>query len=154
MKWFRISNKSRRLQTVAAAPSNDHKFDEQTGQIYTETTAAVTNDIDRDWPYRLCTALHWTDTEIPRGDDIAGTAGIIRDVIQKMKKSDRLFKAKKFAFISAFRGTKVKGTRSLADVALETIILNITDLNVEVLDQVPIRLLELIWDHIMQRLVY
>lgn len=157
MKWFRTSSNSRRLQAqaVAVPPSNHHKFDEQTGQVYTETTAALTSDTDRDWLHQAPSRVNWDDFEVPRvRDDASGRLAIIRDVILKKKKRDRIFKANKEAFIAAFRKRKVKGPRSLADLALETILRNVRDLDIEMLDEVPIRLLELIWDHIKHRLVY
>ncbi|KAF8866211.1 hypothetical protein BDZ45DRAFT_735500 [Acephala macrosclerotiorum] len=90
-------------------PSDKHKFDDQTGQMFTETTVAMPAQSDINWPYR------------------AGLAALP---------------------ISAERR---RGTRSLVAVALETIVRNVTDLTVDVLEPLPGRLLQQVWEQIKQR---
>lgn len=90
-------------------PSNNHKFDDQTGQMFTETTVVMPAQSDINWPYRT-------------------------DLVALPIPAKRR-----------------RGTRSLVAVALETVVRNVSDLTVDVLESVPRRLLQQVWEQVKQR---
>lgn len=94
---------------VMPMPSNNHKFDDQTGQMFTEVTVAIPSQSDINWPYSV------------------GLVALPRSTERR------------------------KGTQSLVAIALETIMHNITNLTIDVLEPLPGRLVQQIWEQIEQR---
>ncbi|KAE8450068.1 hypothetical protein EG329_007208 [Mollisiaceae sp. DMI_Dod_QoI] len=155
MKLF--PSKSGRLrrveaEAIAPIPAENHKFDEQTGQVYTEITISVPKAEDRDWPHQLRPVRDLADYELPpESDDIVGRATRARDVIRVLERSNHVLEQTRLALLASVRAPGEIGARSLVGVAIETILRNIADLTVDVLETLPIQLTRRVWEEIKKR---
>ncbi|CZR57544.1 uncharacterized protein PAC_07433 [Phialocephala subalpina] len=111
MRLLLKTRRRRKALDVMPMPPDKHKFDDQTGQMFTETTVAMPAQSDINWPYRTGLAA------------------------------------------SPISAGRRKGARSLVAIALETIMQNVTNLTFDVLEPLPRRLLQQVWEQVRQRSV-
>lgn len=120
MRWLQAKSttlsQSRRRIAPPPPPANQ-RFDDQTGQIYTETTVDATRPSDFNWSHQ---------TDISRGKEPPQRTRPLRNL---------------------------SGSRSLVDIALESILQNTHNLSVGVLQDVPPVLLSKIWAQVQARSV-
>lgn len=159
MKWLQLHSKRRLLLkkrngTIKRPESlltRDHKFDESTGQVFKETTAAIQgmNDPnDRDWTQRTRVVIgpDYLDSEDydellhiwEPGESEASLDGF-HDYMDGMKNSR----------VRGFRGA-----RSLQDTAIECILNNISDVTFEGMQCLPDQMVRRIWHAVNKRSVY
>lgn len=163
MDWLLARAKSKRNRLLkrrtpltstrapSATPSSHQKFDEATGQVYTETTVAIYTANDLDWSRQTVIALgpDWREQEEvalveawrasqSKGIDLE-TLGSYRAYLDNVRNSR----------IRAFRGA-----RSLQDVAVETILQNINEITLQGMECLPVQLVRRIWHAVNKRLVY
>lgn len=133
MKWFPLKRrlllrqwppKSQRVD-LPAVVQDGHKFDEATGQVYTETIVSISSGDDRNWTRnrRVVRERYEKDFvgyEEPPNDTNTGAS---------------------------------KGARSLQDIAVESILRNLSDITLEHLECLPSQLLDRIWFEVNKRLV-
>jgi len=150
MRWLvprRSLGIERRSESRYGMPLGNHKFDESTGQIYTERTTAIQSSDDSNWT-RNCRVV--LGPSLSDGEDHAEQAkswGIGRtpeDLSQHQKHLDNVKNSK-------VKGRK--GARSLQNAAIECIIQNISDITLEAIDCLPIQIVRQIWHAVNQRLV-
>ncbi|SZF02082.1 unnamed protein product [Blumeria hordei] len=103
---------------------NNSKYDEKTGQVYTETQVSFWGSSDKDWEYRT--------HAMPYVDSLSTTE------IQNAPKN-------------GIKKVKQKGSRSLQLTTLDTIIANVSDLSLQSLELMPLKLVEFLWNTIVQK---
>jgi hypothetical protein len=113
-----------------------HKFDEETGQVYSETTASIPTSHDRNW-FRL------PSTPTAEADFRDG-----QDYRRSFHCGNSLEKPR------AKRSMSAKGVRSLQETAIECIIHNISNVTFEVIEYLPNQLVQRIWHEAKRRSVY
>jgi hypothetical protein len=132
MKWpplkrrLLLGQRTPKSQRVNLPPLQDgHKFDEATGQVYTETILSILSSDDRNWTRnRLVVHEKYEKDFIGYEEPLNGTK------------------------ISAS-----KGARSLQDIAIECILRNIPDITQEHLQYLPSELLDRVWFEVNRRSV-
>ena len=142
MKWLlprrkaglRQSNIGPRIESV-----HDQKFDEATGQIYTEETASIRTSDDRDWT-RLAPRIAKPLTQ-DRGDyneylRVRETGSSVSSLADYEAYLDRL---------ETFKVLGVKGARSLQTSAIECILENISDVTLEGIECLPRHIIRRVW---------
>ncbi|TVY40884.1 hypothetical protein LOCC1_G006488 [Lachnellula occidentalis] len=132
----------------STTPSGHQKFDEATGQIYTETTAAIDTANDLDWTRRTVLAIgpDWREQEEVALVD-AWKASQHRGVDPETLGSYR-------GYLDNVRNSRIwgfRGARSLQDVAVETILQSITEITLEGMQWLPIHLVRRIWHAVNKR---
>lgn len=126
MRWLQANKaKSRQSRVRVAPPPANQKFDDQTGQIYTETTVDATRPTDFNW-------VHQSERDRGRGG---------RDCTKDYS----------YTYFSGSRPGP--GPRSLVDIAAESILQNVHSLSVEALRDVPPVLLSKLWAQLQARSV-
>jgi len=147
MKWLaprRSLGIKRRSESRYGMPLGNHKFDELTGQIYTETTTAIQSSDDSNWTRKCRVVLGPT---LRDSEDYA-------EQVKSWGSSDDLSEHQKH--LDNVKNSKVngrKGARSLQDATIECIIQNISDITLEGINCLPIQIVRRIWHAVNQRLV-
>ena len=149
----RLQSKRRRLlkpsnaKASTVAPNqfmlgNKHKFDEGTGQVYSETTASIPTSHDRNW-FRL------PPTDVAEADfrDRRDYSRDFRSDLS-MNCGDNLKKPK------SKPSTSAKAVRSLQETAIECVIQNISNITFEAIEYLPNPLVQQIWHEANRRSVY
>jgi hypothetical protein len=156
MKWLLAQAQSKRkrllklrtprtsTRTPETTPSGNQKFDEATGQVYTETTAAIQTANDLDWTRQTVVAIgpDWRDQE-----ELA-----LIDAWKSGQSEENL--GGFHGYSDSVRNSRIigfRGARSLQDVAVETILQNITDITLEGMECLPIQLVRRIWHAVNKR---
>lgn len=134
MRWLRARPSQLRREV---APVKQQKFNDQTGQIYTETTIAATRP-DNDWHHRCRSSGEWIESHWR--DDFTKHAPLVK-VSRKNRRAQGPQESGKL------------GSRSLIETATEVILQKVNDLSVEVLQDVSPVLLQKVWDQIQARSV-
>lgn len=151
MMWLRPRlGKSRGPEKKHGMLDDRHRFDEQTGQVYTEKTAAATNDLDRDWVFDVRTGMDVsyydaTDASARRPNNQ------VRDMIRVFKQRGDLQDEQRRASKVISKTYQITGARSLVDVALDMILQKLDDLTMELLSDLPVVLLQRIWEETKKR---
>jgi hypothetical protein len=120
---------------------DQHKFDEETGQVYSETTASIPSSHERNWfrlPSTTCAEVDFRDNQDYRRSfqsDLSVNCG-------NSLKEPR-----------AKRSMSSKGVRSLQETAIECIIHNISNVTSEVIEYLPNQLVQRIWHEAKRRSV-
>ena len=124
---------------------NFAKYDESTGQVYLETTAAIRTSDDRDWARdsRMVKGADYRDDQ-EYEEYVRSPGGERKDLENYQKRLDRLKD-------SRIKGSK--GARSLQDAAIECILENISDITLEGIECLPISIVRRIWHAVNKRLV-
>jgi len=122
--------------------SDNHKFDEATGQVYTETTASIQSTDDRDWTRRTL-GPGWRDSE---------------DELQ-LKMSSRSQESLKdyreyLHSVKSPKARRFKGVRSLQATSFESVLQHISDVTLEGLECLPIQVVRRLWHAMNRRSVY
>lgn len=128
MKPLRLRSKLTRLPAQDQCQTT--KFDEATGQVYTETTAAIQCSDDSDW-------TQWRYRQTTVGSAPAGGND------QELQINDA-------------RPSKINprvGPRSLQDCAIRCLLQHISDVTVEMIDSLPLTVRYRVWDAVTRRLV-
>jgi hypothetical protein len=105
------------------------KFDEATGQVYTERIAPIQCADDRDW-------VHWLYRQHVFSPQSAAGDDQIDEIWEDDDEDIRV------------------GARSLKETAIGCILRNIVDLKLEMIEDLPITVRYQLWDAIKKRLVY
>jgi hypothetical protein len=145
MKW--LLPQRRRIAAAGNVRSdtrwNSAKFDESTGQVYLETTAAIPTYDDKNWARdsRLVKGPIYRDDE---------------DYNQYLKRLGGRTKGleKYHMRVDEFKNSRVKnfkGARSLQDGAIECILENISDITLEGIECLPIAIVRRIWHAVNAR---
>lgn len=130
MKWFPIKRRFLRglspskPQRADLPVQHGDKYDEASGQVYTETSVPVTSS-DRDWTRQRRVARE------TRGRDHVGC--------------DPAYGTKPRGFRPS------KGVRSLQDIAIDATLANLGNITAEYLESLPLPFLDRIWDEVEQR---
>jgi hypothetical protein len=151
MKW--LQSKRRLLlkprKSLKAPRGNTlrdhHKYDESTGQVYSETTAEIQGADDRNWTNQTHVVAgpdyRWSDESTAffcDSDEKEVNIGAYHDHLDGLKNT---------------RLKRFKGARSLQDAAVECILHNISDVTLEGLACLPTPLVRRIWHAVNKRLV-
>lgn len=158
MKW--LSNKRRlgllfpqnksglfnyKKQQTVAGLGDHHKYDDSTGQVYSESTTAIQTSDDSNWTSqtRLVVGPEYRDEDeahnfVPT-NEIESSIGAYHYHIDGLKNT-------------RIRG--LKGPRSLQDSAIECIIQNISDCTLEGIACLPPSLVRRIWHAVSKRYSY
>ena len=156
MKWLLAQAQSKRkrllklrtlrpsTRTPDTTPSAHQKFDETTGQVYTETTAAIQTTTDLDWTRQTILAFgpDWRDQEELAILDSWKSGQSEEDLGGYQRYSDNVRNSRIIGF---------RGARPLQDVAVETILQNIADITLEGIGCLPIPLVRRIWNAVNKR---
>lgn len=149
MKWLLPRRRKTLRETRAEyrVPRGNQKFDESTGQIYTESIAAIQTTDDRNWARkgRLVARPSYRDNVLyadyvkawgkgTTGQDL----GEYRQYLDELKNS---------------RSKGLKGARSLQDSAIECILENISDVTLEGIQCLPHQIVRQVWYAVNKRLV-
>jgi hypothetical protein len=119
-----------------------HKFDEETGQVYSETTLSIPNSHDRNW-FRLPST---PTAEVDFRDE--------QDYRRNFQSDLSINCGNSFKKPRAKRSMGAKGVRSLQETAIECIIHNISNVTFEVIEYLPSQLVQRIWHEAKRRSVY
>jgi len=141
-----LFRRSYRLNNSRSEPqprrSGNQRFDETTGQIYTEVTTAIRSSDDRDWDRnsRL----------------VAGPAyRSIEDCEENAKSWKQPGDLDEYhAYMDNVKNSKVrglKGSRSLLDAAIECILQNISDITLEGIECLPLQIVRQLWHAVNKR---
>jgi hypothetical protein len=141
MRWFRGKSSQPRREI---APVKHRKFDDQTGQIYTETTSMAATQPDDDWHHRSRCSGEWIESDWRDDFAIAKRAPLVK-VSPKTTSNTRNPRT--------LNASGKLGSRSLVETAMESILQKVKDLSIEVLQDMPPILLQKVWDQIRARLV-
>src|SRR3954447_6832738 len=148
MRWLLpVSRHRTRIET--RVERGTQKFDESTGQIYTEKIAAVQTTDDRNWARKghLVAGPSYRDDvlytdylkEWEKGTTARQDLGDYRKYIDEVTNS---------------RVKRLKGARSLQDSAIECILKNISDITLEGIQCLPHQIVRQIWYAVKKRLVH
>jgi hypothetical protein len=120
--------------------SDNQKFDEATGQVYTETTASIQSADDRDWTRRTL-GPSWRDSEDELQLTHSSQEGLkdYREYLHSVKSP----KARRF-----------KGVRSLQATSFEIVLQHISDITLEGLECLPVQVVRRLWHAVNRRSVY
>lgn len=153
MKWLQskrrlgllfLQNKSgpKKQQTVPGL-GDHHKYDDSTGQVYSESTTAIQASDDSNWTSqtRLVVGPEYRDdgdahSFVSTTDENESNIGAYHHHIDGLKNT-------------RIRG--LKGPRSLQDSAIECIIQNISDVTLEGISCLPPSLVRQLWHAISRR---
>ena len=100
------------------------KFDKSTGQVYTETTAAIQCSDDRNWTQEKYSQVYITN-EFGLADHL------------------RMFR---FDAIASRKGKK----RTLRDIAIQCLVRNISDATLELINSLPSEIRRQVWDAVKE----
>ena len=116
---------------------NSAKFDESTGQIYLETTAAIRTSDDLSWA-RECRLVKTADyrDDLDYDDYVERLEEGRADLERYQIRLDGLKNARLRGF---------KGARSLQDAAIECVLQNISDITLEGIECLPLPIVRRIW---------
>jgi len=147
MKW--LQRPYHRYQPAPPkTPVRTQKFDENSGQIYNETTVAIRSGDDRGWDRtgRVVVGPSYRDTgdyEVYlrnwRANKDTGDIDDYRNYMDSVKNSK-------------VRG--LRGARSLQDAAIECILQNISDITLEGIECLPVQIVRRVWHAVNKRQVY
>lgn len=126
MKLLRLVRIQPPSEAHIPRPWHNSKFDESTGQVYTESTTAIQRSDDRNW-----TQWH-QKIAVPTCNDADYTRGEV----------------------DPGQTPNSRGAQSLQASAIRCILQNLSDLTVELLESLPIHLIRRIWDGVIRTLVY
>ena len=146
MKWL-LPKRSRikaRLEIGDEVPYI--KFDESTGQIYSETTATIPTSDDRDW-YR--------DSRIVKRAKYLDVEQYNRYV--KKLDNGRASLARHQKGLNGLKNSRIrgfKGARSLQHAATECILKNISDITLEGIECLPISVVRRLWHAVITRYAF
>jgi hypothetical protein len=126
--------------------NSHHKFDESTGQVYTENTLSIQNSDDQYWARQTKVVIgpEYRDSEdnvsfseaSGESRDSEASLGAYHDYLNELKNT-------------RIRG--LKGARSLQDCAVDCILENISDVTFEGIACLPITLVRRIWHAVNKR---
>jgi hypothetical protein len=122
-----------------------NKFDNSTGQIYLETTAAIRTSDDLSWArdsQLLKTADYRDDQDYD--DYFKSLGGGGKDLGKHQKQLDGLKNS---------RVRNLKGARSLQDAAIECVLQNISDITLDGIECLPLPIVRRIWHAVNKRFV-
>lgn len=119
------------------------KYDESTGQVYSETTATIPTWDDRDWA---------RDSQIVKGaryrnDEEYNEYVRLRNGTEGLQKYQQRLDGLRN---SRIRG--IEGARSLQDAAIECVLENISDITIEGIECLPNSILRRLWHAVTTRL--
>jgi hypothetical protein len=148
MKWLLPKrNRTKRQSGVdsersAATRWNFAKYDESTGQVYLETTAAIQTSDDRNWARdgRLV-------READYRDDVDYEEHVKRFGIGDDPENHQ-------RHLHRFKNSRVrgfKGARSLQDATIECVLENISDITLDGIECLPISIVRRIWHAVNRR---
>jgi hypothetical protein len=149
----RLQSKRRRLLKPSNAKAstiepnqfmlgNKHKFDEGTGQVYSETTASIPTSNDRNWFRLPPTAIAEADFRDERDYGMGFQPELSMNCGDSLKKP------------RAKRSRRAKAVRSLQETAIECVIQNISNVTFEAIEYLPNQLIQQIWHEANRRSVY
>ncbi|RDL31931.1 uncharacterized protein BP5553_09333 [Venustampulla echinocandica] len=130
--------------TLGEGGHGNHKIDESTGQVYTETTASIQSTDDREWTHK---------PRLRSGQCVQPEASYHEYIAAEGLDQEDAY-SKSAEYIEALKDSGVKcgrGTRSLKDLSVECILNNITYITLEGMQCLPLHLVQLIWDSISNR---
>jgi hypothetical protein len=119
-----------------------HKFDEETGQVYSETTASIPSSHDRNW-FQLPPT---TTAKVDFRDERDYGRGLRSELSVNCRDSLKKPKTK--------RSRSAKAVRSLQETAIECVIQNISNVTFEAIEHLPNQLIQRIWNEANRRFVY
>jgi hypothetical protein len=134
MKWFPLKHRLLLAQRSKPQPldlptaRDGQKFDEATGQVYTETIVAIASENDLNWTEKRCQTRERYEKDFVGYQESLGRA---RD---------------------SSPGAS-KGARSLQDMAIESILGNIHRIDLDYLGTLPSSLLDRVWFEVNRRSV-
>ncbi|TVY24523.1 hypothetical protein LHYA1_G006905 [Lachnellula hyalina] len=132
----------------STTPSGHQKFDEATGQVYTETTTAIETANDLDWTRRTVLAIgpDWREQEevaLIEAWRASQNKGVDPEILGSYR-----------GYLDNVRNSRIwgfRGARSLQDVAVEAIVQNITEITLEGMECLPVQLVRRIWHAVDKR---
>ena len=157
MKWLVRKHRlgSRQLSGGAGSdgrrdftPWQNAKFDESTGQVYFETTAAIQSSADRDWA-RQSRVVGGRERR-----DSRQFAGYVKSSEDGKREGDLGKYQKHVDRVTNSRVRGFNGARSLQDTAIECLLENLSDISHEAIECLPIPIVRRLWHVIKTRLVY
>lgn len=150
MKWL-IPKRKKGLQNRNLRPEpefvHNQKFDESTGQIYTEKTASIQISDDRDWPWQ---------TPVVAMSDIRDTVDYYEylKAVEMGRSVESLGEYQAYLDrLQSFRVIGFRGARTLQNSAIECILENIEDITLEVIQCLPRHIVRRVWHAVNQRSV-
>ncbi|KAH8590899.1 hypothetical protein B0O99DRAFT_284239 [Bisporella sp. PMI_857] len=144
MQWLRKKRKlNLNIQNESCGEVNQ-KFDGATGQIYTETTTAIQSTSDRDWTRkgRLVVGPSYREIQDYEGYVNNFARHSTKDIGQYREDIDN---------VKNSRARRFTGARSLQDAAIECVLQNISDIELEGIECLPEQLTRRIWHAANQR---
>ncbi|KAG9230424.1 hypothetical protein BJ875DRAFT_472267 [Amylocarpus encephaloides] len=125
---------------------DQHKFDEASGQVYTELTASILSEDDHEWTRqtRIVVKPEYRDFDDPGGfldnsDENEANLGAYHEYLDGLKNT---------------RVRGLNGARSLQDIAVDCILNNISDCTLEGISCLPISLVRRIWHAVNRRCTF
>jgi hypothetical protein len=148
MRWLLPKRKlgmKKSNSSPTTAPVHNQKFNEATGQVYTEKTASIQSSDDQNWtrqPRSIVEADYRDD------DDY-------REYAEAWEKSRSVGKLAEFQkYLDGVRNSRAKGfigARSLQDSAIECILGNISDITLEGIECLPMQIVRRVWREVNKR---
>jgi hypothetical protein len=136
------------IQSQHYTLSSHHKFDESTGQVYSESTASIQDSDDRYWTRQTRVVVGPDYRDSDDGISFSGASG-------GSTESETSLGAYR-DYLDALKNTRVrglKGARSLQDCAVDCILNNISDVTFEGIACLPTTLVRRIWHAVNKRSV-
>ena len=144
MKWLQRQYHSYR-PSPPKKTIDTQKFDENTGQIYNETTVAIRTDHDRGWDRASRVVLG------PSFRDTADSDGYLRNWRAVEDSRDLKDYRNHLDSIKSSKVRGLRGTRSLQDAAIECILQNISDITSEGIRCLPVHIVRQLWHTVNMR---
>jgi hypothetical protein len=150
MNWLQSRRKlllgHNRIEKQDYGLSRHHKFDESTGQVYTESTASMQDRDDQLWTRQ---------SKVVVGPDYRDSdARVSFSEVSGDSRDSEANPGAYHEYLDAFKNSRVrglKGTRSLQDSAVDYILNNISDVTYEGIACLPTSLVRRIWHAVNKR---
>jgi hypothetical protein len=135
----------RRVHVCHERDWTNQKFDESTGQVYSETTAAIQSSDDQGWD-RI--------SRVVRGPSYRDDQ-LYEEYVKNWDKSKAPENLGEYQrYLDGVKNSKVrglKGARSLQDAAIECLLQNISEITLEAIECLPNQIVRQLWHAINQR---
>lgn len=139
------SGTRRRAEIYRGRSYENQKFDESTGQIYSEIIAPIQSSDDQGWHYRsrIVVGPSYRDNHL------------YEKYLRKWGKTQHPATLGEYQrYLDGFKNSQAigsRGARSLQDAAIECILQNISDITLEGIACLPIHIVRRLWHAVNQR---